>query len=62
MERCLQEKEEEIENLRKNMQFEIDRLIATFADAEAQMKTEIPLLKKKYLAEIAELEMTIGEF
>lgn len=53
------EKEEEIENLRKNMQFEIDRLTAALADAEARMKAEISRLKKKYQAEIAELEMTV---
>jgi hypothetical protein len=90
MERRLQEKEEELENLRKfdlcfvqrylkirdythfkasrsynqftlgkNMQFEIDRLTAALADAEARMKAEISRLKKKYQAEIAELEMTV---
>jgi chromosome segregation ATPase len=59
MERRLQEKEEELENLRKNMQFEIDRLTAALADAEARMKSEISRLKKKYQAEIAELEMTV---
>ena len=61
MERRLQEKEEELENLRKNMQFEIDRLTAALADAEARMRAEISRLKKKYQAEIAELEMTIGK-
>lgn len=30
--------EEEMEALRKNMQFEIDRLTAALADAEARMK------------------------
>ncbi|MDG6100299.1 hypothetical protein EXU34_22895, partial [Alteromonas sp. ZYF713] len=59
MERRLQEKEEEMEALRKNLQFEIDRLIAALADAEARMKSEISRLKKKYQAEIAELEMTV---
>lgn len=59
MERRLQEKEEEMEALRKNMQFEIDRLTAALADAEARMKAEISRLKKKYQAEIAELEMTV---
>jgi chromosome segregation ATPase len=58
-ERRLQEKEEELEALRKNMQFEIDRLAAALADAEARMKAEISRLKKKYQAEIAELEMTV---
>lgn len=48
-----------MENLRKNMQFEIDRLTAALADAEARMKAEISRLKKKYQAEIAELEMTV---
>lgn len=41
------------------MQFEIDRLTAALADAEARMKAEISRLKKKYQAEIAELEMTV---
>jgi chromosome segregation ATPase len=59
MERRLQEKEEEMEALRKNLQFEIDRLTAALADAEARMKAEIARLKKKYQAEIAELEMTV---
>ncbi|EJW70240.1 hypothetical protein WUBG_18853 [Wuchereria bancrofti] len=48
-----------MEALRKNMQFEIDRLTAALADAEARMKAEISRLKKKYQAEIAELEMTV---
>lgn len=48
-----------MESLRKNMQFEIDRLTAALADAEARMKSEISRLKKKYQAEIAELEMTV---
>ncbi len=41
------------------MQFELDRLAAALADAEARMKAEISRLKKKYQAEIAELEMTV---
>jgi len=48
-----------MEALRKNLQFEIDRLTAALADAEARMKAEISRLRKKYQAEIAELEMTI---
>ncbi len=44
---------------RKNLQFEIDRLSAALADAEARMKAEVARLKKKFQAEIAELEMAI---
>lgn len=36
-----------------------NRLTAALADAEARMKAEISRLKKKYQAEIAELEMTV---
>jgi len=59
MERRLREKEDEMESLRQNLQYEIDRLTSALADAEARMKAEIARLKKKYLAEIAELEVTV---
>lgn len=59
MERRLQEKTDETEALRQNLQFEVDRLTSALADAEARMKAEITRLKKKYLAEIAELEVTV---
>jgi chromosome segregation ATPase len=59
MERRLREKEQETEALRQNLQYEVDRLTTALADAETRMKIEIARLKKKYQAEIAELEVTV---
>jgi len=45
--------------MRSSLQFEIDRLSVALADIEARIKAEIARLRKKYQAEIAELEMTV---
>jgi len=58
-EKRLQEKEEEIELLRKQMQIEIEQMAARLVEAETKLKTEVMRLKKKYQIQITELEMSL---
>jgi len=59
MERRLQEKEEEIESIRKQMAIEMEQLNSRLVEAETRLKTEVQRLKKKYQMQITELEMSL---
>jgi len=48
-----------MESMRSGMQYDIDRLTSTLADIEVRIKNEISRLRKKYQAEICELETAI---
>jgi len=58
-EKRLLAKEEELEALRKQYQIEVETLNMRLADAEAKLKTEVARLKKKFQAQITELEMSL---
>lgn len=59
MERRLQEKEEEIEAVRKQMAIEMEQLNSRLVEAETRLKTEVQRIKKKYQMQITELEMSL---
>ena len=46
-------------NTRKQYQIEIEQLNMRLAEAEAKLKTEVARLKKKYQAQITELELSL---
>lgn len=46
-------------NYRKQYQIEIEQLNIRLAEAEAKLKTEVARLKKKYQAQITELELSL---
>ncbi|XP_014670317.1 PREDICTED: paramyosin-like [Priapulus caudatus] len=58
-EKKLQMLQDQMEALRKQMQMELDALIVKMADMEARHKAEVNRLKKKFMAEINELEMAL---
>ncbi|KAL0280226.1 UNVERIFIED_CONTAM: hypothetical protein PYX00_001588 [Menopon gallinae] len=58
-ERRLQEKDEEIEAIRKQTSIEIEQLNARVAEAETKLKTEVTRIKKKLQIQITELEMSL---
>lgn len=58
-EKRLQQKEDELEALRKATQLEIEQLNMRLAEAEAKLKAEVARIKKKMQAQITELEMTL---
>lgn len=60
MEHRLMEKQEQMESMRSGLQYEIDRLTSALADIEVRIKNEISRLRKKYQAEICELETSIN--
>lgn len=58
-ERRLQEKEEEIEAIRKQTSIEIEQLNARVVEAETKLKSEITRIKKKMQIHITELELSL---
>lgn len=58
-EKRLQQKEDELEALRKATQLEIEQLNMRLVEAEAKLKAEVARIKKKMQAQITELEMTL---
>lgn len=58
-EKRLQQKEDELEALRKATAMEIEQLNMRLAEAEAKLKAEVARIKKKMQAQITELEMTL---
>ncbi|XP_026316039.1 paramyosin, long form-like [Hyposmocoma kahamanoa] len=58
-ERRLQEKEEEIEAIRKQTSIEIEQLNARVVEAETKLKTEVTRIKKKLQLQITELELSL---
>ncbi|CAB3226181.1 unnamed protein product [Arctia plantaginis] len=58
-ERRLQEKEEEIEVIRKQTSIEIDQLNARVVEAETKLKSEVTRIKKKLQIQITELELSL---
>jgi len=58
-ERRIQEKEEEIESIRKQMTIEIEQMSARLVEAETKLKTEVVRIKKKLQVTITELEMSL---
>lgn len=58
-ERRLQEKEEEVEAIRKQTTIEIEQLNARLVEAETRLKTEVLRIKKKLQIQITELEMSL---
>jgi len=58
-ERRLQEKDEEIEAIRKQTSIEIEQLSARVVEAETRLKTEVIRIKKKMQIHITELEMSL---
>ncbi|VVC94262.1 paramyosin, long form [Leptidea sinapis] len=58
-ERRLQEKEEEIESIRKQTSIEIEQLNARVVEAETKLKTEVTRIKKKLQIQITELELSL---
>lgn len=58
-ERRLQEKDEEIESIRKQTSIEIEQLSSRVVEAETRLRTEITRIKKKFQIHITELEMSL---
>lgn len=58
-ERRLQEKDEEIEAIRKQTSIEIEQLNARVVEAETKLRTEVARIKKKLQIQITELEMSL---
>ncbi|XP_044746687.1 paramyosin, long form [Coccinella septempunctata] len=58
-EKRLQEKDEEIEAIRKATSIEIEQLNARVVEAETRLKTEVTRIKKKLQIQITELEMSL---
>jgi len=58
-EKRLNEKEEEVEIIRKQMTIEIEQLNAKLVEAETRLKTEVTRIKKKLQIQITELEMSL---
>ncbi|MDK0841560.1 hypothetical protein P5E51_15815, partial [Clostridium perfringens] len=58
-ERRLQEKEEEIEAIRKQTSIEIEQLNARVVEAETKLKSEVTRIKKKLQIQITELELSL---
>ncbi|XP_046664951.1 paramyosin, long form [Homalodisca vitripennis] len=58
-ERRLQEKDEEIESIRKQTSIEIEQLSARVVEAETKLKTEVTRIKKKLQIQITELELSL---
>ncbi|XP_034839277.1 paramyosin, long form isoform X1 [Maniola hyperantus] len=58
-ERRIQEKEEEIEAIRKQTSIEIEQLSARVVEAETRLKTEVTRIKKKLQIQITELELSL---
>ncbi|XP_039763122.1 paramyosin, long form [Pararge aegeria] len=58
-ERRIQEKEEEIEAIRKQTSIEIEQLNARVVEAETRLKTEVTRIKKKLQIHITELELSL---
>uniref|UniRef100_A0A1B6M0J9 Paramyosin n=2 Tax=Cicadomorpha TaxID=33365 RepID=A0A1B6M0J9_9HEMI len=58
-ERRLQEKDEEIESIRKQTSIEIEQLSARVVEAETRLKTEVTRIKKKLQIQITELELSL---
>ncbi|XP_063632997.1 paramyosin, long form-like [Cydia splendana] len=58
-ERRLQEKDEEIEAIRKQTSIEIEQLNARVVEAETKLKTEVARIKKKLQIQITELELSL---
>ena len=58
-EKRLQEKDEEIEAIRKQTRLEIEQLNARVVEAETRLKTEVARIKKKLQIQITELEMSL---
>ncbi|CAH1986066.1 unnamed protein product [Acanthoscelides obtectus] len=58
-EKRLQEKDEEIEAIRKATSIEIEQLNARVVEAETRLKTEVQRIKKKLQIQITELEMSL---
>ncbi|CAF4749534.1 paramyosin, long form [Pieris napi] len=58
-ERRLQEKDEEIESIRKQTSIEIEQLNARVVEAETKLKTEVIRIKKKLQIQITELELSL---
>lgn len=60
-EKRLQEKDEEIEAIRKATSIEIEQLNARVVEAETKLKTEVARIKKKLQIQITELEMSLDQ-
>lgn len=60
-EKRLQEKDEEIEIIRKQTSIEIEQLNARVVEAETKLKTEVTRIKKKLQIQITELEMSLDQ-
>nr|CAD7397695.1 unnamed protein product [Timema poppensis] len=58
-EKRLQEKDEEIESIRKQTSIEIEQLNSRVVEAETRLKTEVTRIKKKLHIQITELEMSL---
>ncbi|GJQ76864.1 putative motor protein [Trypoxylus dichotomus] len=58
-EKRLQEKDEEIEAIRKQTSIEIELLNARVVEAETKLKSEVARIKKKLQIQITELEMSL---
>ncbi|XP_065162109.1 paramyosin, long form-like [Atheta coriaria] len=58
-EKRLQEKDEEIEAIRKATSIEIEQLNARVVEAETKLKSEVTRIKKKLQIQITELEMSL---
>ncbi|XP_022908300.2 paramyosin, long form [Onthophagus taurus] len=58
-EKRLQEKDEEIEAIRKQTSIEIEQLNARVVEAETKLKSEVARIKKKLQIQITELEMSL---
>lgn len=58
-EKRLQEKDEEVEAIRKQTSIEIEQLNARVVEAETRLKTEVTRIKKKLQIQITELEMSL---
>lgn len=58
-ERRFQEKEEEIEAIRKQTSIEIEQLNARVVEAETKLKSEVTRIKKKLQIQITELELSL---
>jgi len=58
-EKRIQEKDEEIETIRKQTSIEIEQLNARVAEAETKLKTEVLRIKKKLQVTITELELSL---
>lgn len=59
VERRLQEKDEEIDAIRKQTSIEIEQLSARVVEAETKLKTEVTRIKKKLQIQITELELSL---